>query len=493
MAARPYLGQNGRTYEPIEHIGPGGFGAVERVRDDDGREYALKTLHLGIEPQVLADEAQNLARVHHDNVVGYVDYGVDPEPFLVMDLAGGGTLKDYLAAAQQKGEHFPIETLVDWAKQLLRGLEAIHEVLLHRDLKPGNVLFEGDVLKIGDFGMTRLTEASTRTETLKGGGTPLYMPPEGWAGPGGPTPTPAYDLYSLGIILYELATLQTPFSGSREELGRAHLYQEVRSPRELREDLPPTLERLVLMLLRKAPGERGSSAEECLELLDRVPVEEAGQLESSDVIRRLQEGASSLMRAAAEREAEMERARDALAHRRELLEQAMVKLDELVNEARDIVASNIAPVELTIVTAKGGVWAFRVEYSTRMLRLELGSRPDEEMLQGGNPPGDIVAFGHIEVSDDDPATQRPMLGGANIVGFVLEDAPWVIHYQEIQLRNMALMSTPMRRYEPFFLNQRDLAEHGRWLWGGAMHVYTPTHRELTVEVLVEWFSQLVPS
>lgn len=84
-----------------------------------------------------------------------------------------------------------VETIAQWASQLLQGLVAIHEVLLHRDLKPGNVLLESDVLKIADFGMTRLVEASTRTEKLKGGGTPLYMPPEGWAGEAGPAPEPA--------------------------------------------------------------------------------------------------------------------------------------------------------------------------------------------------------------------------------------------------------------------------------------------------------------
>src|SRR5438094_599253 len=131
MAARRYVGQSGAIYEPVEHIGPGGFGAVERVRDGNGNFFALKTLHLGFDAGVLAAESENLRRVKHENVVGYVDHGVDPEPFLVMDLADGGTLKDYIAAAVQGGQHFPIPTLTEWARQLLEGLSAIHEVLLH--------------------------------------------------------------------------------------------------------------------------------------------------------------------------------------------------------------------------------------------------------------------------------------------------------------------------------------------------------------------------
>jgi serine/threonine-protein kinase len=492
-AARRYQGQNGRIYEPIEHIGPGGFGAVERVRDQEGNEYALKTLHFGIDAEVLAVEAENLSSVQHENVVGYVDHGTDPDAFLVMELASGGSLRDFIGAAQQKGEHFPLEMIAEWARQLLQGLAAIHERLLHRDLKPGNVLLEGDTLKIADFGMTRLVEASTRTETMKGGGTALYMPPEGWAGPTGPSPTPAYDLYSLGVILYELATLQPPFSGDREELRQAHLFEEPRSPRELRHDLPPTLERLILKLLRKTPSERGASAEEILELLELVPVEEGRESgEASEVITLLQEGASSLMKEAAEREAERARATSESEARRELLEQATAKFDEMVSEARDIVAREVAPVELE-EDRRYGDWTFRLQHSTRKLTLELGRTWSRETFSGGNVPGDIVAFGHIEISDDVGGGGSKTLGGANIVAFVREEAPWVFHFQEIQLKNMALVSTPMRSYEPFFLSGSELEEHGYWLWGGGMHIFTPSHRELTVEVLVEWFALLMPA
>jgi hypothetical protein len=363
-------------------------------------------------------------------------------------------------------------------------------VLLHRDLKPANVLFEGDVLKIGDFGMTRLVEASTRTETLKGGGTPLYMPPEGWAGPKGPTPAAAYDLYSLGVVLYELSTLQRPFSGGREELREAHLYTGPRSPRELRDDLPPALERLILKLLLKTPSERGASAQECLELLEHVPTEEdaEGAGEASEVIPRLQEGATSLMRKAAEREAEIARARDELASRRELSKQATKGLEEMLSRARDGVAANVAPLELS-GDGRAGNWSFRLQHSSRILAVEFAGVERGDAFSGGNAPGEIIGFGHIELSDE--AIDGTVVG-ANIAAFVREDAPWVIHYQEIQLRNMALMSDRMRSHEPFFLNDHELAHHAPYLWGGTMHVFTPSHRELTVEVLVEWLAQLVP-
>src|SRR6476661_2440622 len=121
MAARMYVGQSGTIYEPVEPVGPGGFGSVERVRAEDSHEFALKTLHLGFDPAVLNDEAANLQRVQHQNVVAYVDHGSDPEPFLVMELASGGTLKDQIGRAQQGGEHVTADVLVETARELLAG------------------------------------------------------------------------------------------------------------------------------------------------------------------------------------------------------------------------------------------------------------------------------------------------------------------------------------------------------------------------------------
>lgn len=264
-----------------------------------------------------------------------------------------------------------------------------------------------------------------------------------------------------------------------------------RSPRELRDDLPPALERLILQLLRKTPAERGASGQECLKLLELVPAEEGSEGgNASEVLTRLQEGASSLMQEAAEREAERARASEEFAARRELLEQAIAKLDELVSEAAEIVSRNIAP--LTLDRGGGdGVWTFSVQHSTRALALNLNEPPRADVFRDGNVPGDIVAFGYIKVSDESPR-QRQTLGGANIAEYVHEDAPWVIHLQEIQLRNMVLASSPMRNYEPFFLEPGEFDRHAPLLWGGAMHVFTPSHRELTVDALTEWFAELMP-
>jgi tRNA A-37 threonylcarbamoyl transferase component Bud32 len=482
-----FVSRSGAEYRFVEQLGAaGGFGSVIRVTDNEGREYALKTLHFGLSADVLATEAENLERVEHENVVAYVDFGTDPEPFLIMELAEGGTLKDYLNEARQSGEHFPIGTLIEWARQMLGGLGAIHEVLLHRDLKPANVLLDDQTLKIADFGIARLAEASTREETFKGGGTAAYMPPEGWAGPDGPSPTPAYDLYSLGVTLFEFATLQLPFGGGRDELRHGHLYTEPPAPRSLRGDLPPQFERLILQLLRKNPSERGS-IDTALELLETVEDQPPGEEEAgtSAVLTRLQEGASTLMREAAEREAEAARVQEQLQRRGELIEQAISQLDAVIEQAADVVERNVAPVRLARSGGRGR-WQFGLQHSPRQVIILFGP-PAASGAFAGNAPGEILLFGHVEVSES-----RATLGGANIVAHSNPEAPWVVRYQLIELTNQPMVMERMRDYEPFFLHDYEIAEHGRWLWGGAMHVYQPRQMELTVDVMVEWLARLMP-
>jgi serine/threonine-protein kinase len=490
MGEQRFHSQQGKIYRVVERLGAaGGFGSVVRVADEDGEEFALKTLHFGVPAYVLETEAENLRRVRHENVVGHVDHGTEPEAFLVMELAEGGTLKDYINEARQRGEHFPLDTVLGWSRQLLSGLHAIHAVLLHRDLKPGNVLLDGDTLKIADFGIARIAEASTRDETMKGVGTPVYMPPEGWAGPTGPSPTPAYDLYSLGIILFELATLQLPFSGDRERLRHAHLYEEPAAPRSLRDDIPPPFERLLLQLLRKTPAERGESASAALSVLDTVAApQSAGDAgsETSEVLSRLQEGASTLMRQKTEREAEAARLQAQLQQEQERLEAATNQLEALIDEAVAVVEANVSPLRITR-TGPRGSWDIRVTDSARRLAIQVGGISSPDVFGSGRAPGTVILFGRIFVTENSQT-----LGGANIVGYTTDAAPWVVQFQVIELRRHPL--TPaMRQYEPFFLETAELHQHGQYLWGGAMHVFQHEQRELTRDVLVEWMANLLPA
>jgi hypothetical protein len=493
MSAQRFRSDQGKTYDSQGRLGtPGGFGSVIRVTDEEGEEFALKTLHFGVPSDVLVAEAVNLRSVRHPNVVGYVDFGTDPEPFLVMELADGGTLKDYINEARQRGEHFPLETVLEWSRQLLEGLSAIHAVLLHRDLKPGNVLLDATTVKIADFGIARLAEVSTRDETFKGGGTPAYMPPEGWAGLDGPSPTPAYDLYSLGVILFELVTLQLPFTGDREQLRHAHQFSEPPSPTTLRSDLPLPVERLILQLLRKTPTQRGQTAVAALELLATVPASgSAAEDATSTVLTRLQEGASTLMRQAAEREAEMARAQQRERETHERVGAGMSQLQQITVEAVALVEQSVAPLRVTQAWRSGN-WQFGLEHSPRQVEIQIGPASSPEIFAGaGTAPGRVILFGHLAVTEQ-ASSRSEALGGANVVGYTTDDAPWVVQFQLIELTNNALMTQYMRSFEPFFLQNDEVGQHGRWLWGGGMHVFQARHQVVTRDLLVEWLARLVP-
>lgn len=496
MSEQRYMSDGGKAYRVVGPLGAaGGFGSVVEVEDEAGASFALKTLHFGLSADVLAVEAENLRRVRHENVVSYADFGSEPEPFLVMELARGGSLKDYISEARQRGEHFPVETVLEWARQLLGGLAAIHSVLLHRDLKPGNVLLEGESLKIADFGIARLVEASTRDETFKGGGTAAYMPPEGWAGSQGPSPTPAYDLYSLGVMLFEIATLELPFSGDREALRKAHRFTEPPSPRSLRSDIPLPLERLILQLLRKTPEERGDSAKAGVELLAKVKEPEHPVADNTAaVLTRLQEHASAAMQAAAAREAEEARTVEAIREANELMAAATDKFGALLEEAAALVAQNVAPLRLTRRgDGHGGNWSFELEQSPRSVTIQLGPPPSDVLDHAANRPGHIVLFGYIAVTQGGSRRHDAEgLGGANIVAYTQEHAPWVIRFQLVELTHNALLMEPMRAFEPFFLMPFELDDHGPFLWGGAMHVFQSRWTELTRDGLLEWLARLLP-
>lgn len=268
-----FVASSGRRYSVVgEAVGSGGFSSIVPAEDEAGRRYALKSLRLpGLSPELLRQETDRLRQVEHPNVIRFHDAGSDPVDFLVMELASSGTLKGRLADARRRGRSIPLGTIVDWAGQLLDGLAAIHLRMLHCDLNPGNVLFSGPVPKIADFGSARpLGEQAPvgRFDT-----TPRYMPPEGWLGSRARAPGPAYDLYGVGLMVYEMATLEPAFAGDRDEVRAQHLIRRPPRPTLLRPDLPEALERLVLQLLEKDPDRRGASAAACRARLSELSAE----------------------------------------------------------------------------------------------------------------------------------------------------------------------------------------------------------------------------
>jgi Tfp pilus assembly protein PilF/TolB-like protein len=267
--ATPSIGRVLGHYRIVEKIGAGGMGVVFRARDERlDRDVALKILP----KQVLLTEAArrqfrrealSLARITDSHVAMAFDFGQDNGiTYLVTEYVPGLTLDAKLA-----GRPLPEVEVLQLGKQLASGLEAAHkEGVIHRDLKPSNLKITPDGrLKILDFGLafmlrteTEMSETAPLTENYSDAGTLPYMGPEQVKGH---TPDERADLWSAGIVLYEMSTGKTPFGNSTGgHLIAAILEQAPVPPRVANSKISEGLERVILRALQKDPKERYQSA-----------------------------------------------------------------------------------------------------------------------------------------------------------------------------------------------------------------------------------------
>jgi serine/threonine-protein kinase len=248
-------------------LGKGGMGAVHLAHDEVlGDVVALKV----ISSAWAADEAALVERfkreaaaarkVSSPNVIRIHDLG-EARPgllYLSMEYVQGRTLSDVIASRGL----VPLADCVDILGQICTGLEAAHQAgVIHRDLKPGNVLVgERNAVKIIDFGLAKATAAEGMTATGMLMGTPYYMSPEQVRGR---RVDAASDIYSLGALAYHLVTGRPPFAGDNAiAVGFAHLSEAPPPPRQIRPEISAELDQVIARALAKVPAERPGSAAE---------------------------------------------------------------------------------------------------------------------------------------------------------------------------------------------------------------------------------------
>lgn len=255
-------------YEILEEIGRGGFATVYKARDTKiGREVALKVIagNFAQESAFIErfyQEARTAAGLRHPNIVPVYDFGdADGALYLAMVLIGQGrTLRDLLA---ERGP-LPLEQALPILAQLADALDYLHRrspPLVHRDVKPANVLLEREEdnlwVVLTDFGLVRSLEAST--ELTKSGsilGTVAYMAPEQADPKRWGTITPLTDVYALGVVAYEMLTGCVPFEGESLTVLHAHAYEMPPSPLDFIPDLGDDLAEVLRLALAKPPAER---------------------------------------------------------------------------------------------------------------------------------------------------------------------------------------------------------------------------------------------
>ena len=259
-------------YRILRKLGAGGMANVYLAEDQElGRRVAIKILnerHANDEQFVerFRREAKNAAGLSHPNIVSIFDRGqAEGTYYIAMEYLDGRSLKELITARGPA----PIPVSVDYARQILAALRVAHrQNLVHRDIKPHNVLVDGEGrVKVTDFGIAR-AGPSQMTEEGSIIGTAQYLSPE--QAQGAPV-TPASDLYSVGIVLYELLTGSVPFGGETPvELAMKHLSKVPEPPSRLRPEVPRDLDFVVMRALAKSPDERYQSADEMDADLARV-------------------------------------------------------------------------------------------------------------------------------------------------------------------------------------------------------------------------------
>ena len=257
-------------------IGVGGMSVVFRARDTylNNMTVAIKIL----KDDVASDEtvvkrfiyeAKIARELKHSNIVAIQDIKTNGKvKYMVMEYLYGLTLKDYLIA---KNKPFTVDEIIGYTAQILRALgEAHRNHVIHRDIKPQNIMLLKDgKVKMMDFGVAKLPDMTTLTATDKAVGTVYYMSPEQAAGK--KNIDTRSDIYSLGAMMYELATGQTPFKGDTPiAILVKHMQEKPVPPRQYNSSIPVGLEQIILCAMSKDPNDRFQTADEMLGYLKKL-------------------------------------------------------------------------------------------------------------------------------------------------------------------------------------------------------------------------------
>jgi len=271
--------EENNSYKVLQPIGNGNFGIVYEVEGPSKEHFALKTINTAWLDQdnlkALINEGQLAVEINHPNVLEIIYFHdghkhTELPPYMLMELADGGTLQNILEQKRNNKQYFSNEEIRAMMFDLANGMKVINEKLIHRDIKPDNILIKNEVLKIADFGLSKVIDAATRTQTFKGIQHIMYASPEVWMQEKN---TIAMDIYSMGIVYYEIATLKHPYQVREngeivEAWKNAHLTEVPVDPRKYNPNIDLGLMQIILKMISKPVNDRYNSWAEIISRIE---------------------------------------------------------------------------------------------------------------------------------------------------------------------------------------------------------------------------------
>ncbi len=284
------IGKTISHYRILEKLGEGGMGVVYKARDSKlDREVALKFLSSNVidsreEGERFEREARAISGLNHPHIATIYDFEDVEVPdvpgtrqrFLSMEFLGGGTLKTKLAGYAEQGTGMPVDEIIGYAIEMAGALAHAHRhQIVHRDVKTENFMLTAEgTVKLTDFGLAKVRGTAQITQAGSTVGTAAYMSPEQIRGEEVDHRT---DIFSLGVVLYEMATGSMPFRGDFEAAVGYSILNETPAPvRSLRHDIPESLERIIDRCIEKVSGQRYQRAEEIVADLKAAGLPAAG-------------------------------------------------------------------------------------------------------------------------------------------------------------------------------------------------------------------------
>ncbi len=495
---------NKDEYKVLEFIGNGNFGNVFRIeRCTNNDIFALKTLLTPFADQEtlrsFKNEGNLAVKVSHKNIIKY-NYFHDGStynqlpPYIIMEYAGDGNLENILSKKQNQKEFFTNEELKSLFAQLINGMEAINHHLVHRDIKPDNILLADNVVKITDFGLSKIIEASTRKSTLKGFGCIQYWPPEAWRYEKN---TIQMDIYSMGFVFYQLATLRHPLDVEKDDIEKwreAHLFQPVKQIAKINPNISPGFDQMIMKMIEKNIKDRFHTWGEIRKLLE---VEELPKSNNSKFVDAVLKKRLDQDYKAQEKRIQSEKRQKEISEFKQVIKYQFVKeivtpIQEFINEFNtkyqggkvDLYIPDF-DIRCSLSMPSNETLDFKIEpiieeyFYREIVRDDFGRKirlielqiPEYENRR-------IMAWGYLRASD-----RR----GLNLI-LVQDDDPIYGTWFMLINRHNAL-SSKRDRAEPFPFDFTELEKEIRLI--KSMHIYKTEHRVLDIEVLKQFIGEYV--